>query len=201
MATLSPHRLLRRAQTLLLAIGLASLLQACGMLGGSRSGAPAPSSPSPGTSAPGSSAPEISRPPPQSGPGRTEQGKSPPSRIADKGIDINGSCSQTEEDGYREQATLTVRNNQVQAMSWQLWVGKKGSCRFELSDFTQTQARPSIELSSRNGSACKLVVYQDPRRITLGFAECQKHCTGNIYDEAYPVMFDPRSGGCADLAR
>jgi hypothetical protein len=127
--------------------------------------------------------------------------KAPPSPIADQKIDLAGSCTQTEEDGYREQATLTVRDNQVQSMSWQLWVGKKGTCKFDFADFAQIKTRPSIELSARNGSGCKLVIYQDPRRVTLGFADCQKYCTGKIYDEAYPVMFDPKTGACADLHR
>jgi hypothetical protein len=126
--------------------------------------------------------------------------KAPPAPIADQKIDLAGSCSQTEEDGYREHATLTVRNNQVQSMAWQLWVGKKGTCKFDFADFAQTKTRPSIELNARDGSGCKLVIYQDPRRVTLGFADCQKRCTGSIYDEAYPVMFDPKTGSCANLS-
>lgn len=93
-----------------------------------------------------------------------------------------------------------MRDNQVHSMAWQLWVGKKGTCKFDFADFAQTKTRPSIELNARNGSGCKLVIYQDPRRVTLGFAECQKYCTGSIYDEAYPVMFDPKTGGCANLS-
>ena len=131
-------------------------------------------------------------------PGGNSRGPIAP--IPDQKIDLAGSCAQTEEDGYREQATLTVRNNQVQSMSWQLWIGKKGTCKFDFADFAQTKTRPSIEMVERNGSGCKLVIYQDPRRVTLGFADCEKHCTGNIYGEAYPVMFDPKTGGCANLS-
>ncbi|MGF2508185.1 hypothetical protein [Ralstonia pseudosolanacearum] len=86
----------------------------------------------------------------------------PSAPIADRRIDLSGSCSQTEEDGFREQATLTVADNNVSALQWQLWVGRRGSCRFDLSTFQQTKRRPSIELSERN-SSCKLMVWQDPR--------------------------------------
>ena len=72
--------------------------------------------------------------------------------------------------------------------------------KFEFADFVQTKTRPSIELASKDGSACKLVIYQDPRRVTLGFADCQKRCTGNIYESAYPIMFDPKTGACANLS-
>jgi hypothetical protein len=202
----------------LLGVGLS--LQACGVLQHDRGTGQAPpivtSPPAPGqapstapsapSAKPDAHRPETVRPSPAPRPGEPSAARptppsSVPAPIADRKIDLQGSCTQTEEDGYREQATLTVRDNQVQSMSWQLWVGKKGTCKFDVADFVQTKARPSIEMASRDGNACKLVIYQDPRRVTLGFANCQKHCTGNIYDEAYPVMFDPKTGACADLGR
>jgi hypothetical protein len=140
--------------------------------------APMPSPvPAPAPSAPSSSA----KPPP----------------IANLPITLQGQCSQTDEAGFREQATLHVANNQVQTVDWQLWVGRKGSCRFVQSDFRQTQARPHVELTANDGSGCKLMIWRDDRRITLAHANCQKRCTGNIYEEAWPVMFDPRTGSCA----
>jgi hypothetical protein len=128
------------------------------------------------------------------GPGR-------PTPIADRPISLNGRCMQTEEDGYRENAVLQVRDNEVQALSWQLFVGKRGSCRFEQSDFQQTKRRPHIELMARDGGGCKLMIWQDQRRITLAHAGCERRCTGGIYDQAWPVMFDPASGACAQNAR
>jgi hypothetical protein len=86
-------------------------------------------------------------------------------------------------------------------MSWQLWVGRRGSCRFEHADFRQVRSRPHIELLARDGSGCKLMVWQDPRRITLAHAGCQRRWSGGIYDQAWPVMFDPRSGACARTDR
>ncbi|EFP66597.1 MULTISPECIES: hypothetical protein [Ralstonia] len=124
--------------------------------------------------------------------------KPPP--ISDRRIDVNGYCSQTEEDGFREQATLTVADNNVSAMQWQLWVGRRGSCQFDLSTFQQTRRRPSIELRERYGN-CTLMVWQDPRRVTLAHANCEAHCTPGIYEEAWPVMFDPQTGQCARNAR
>ena len=62
-------------------------------------------------------------------PGISRRPTAPPP-ISDRRIDLSGYCSQTEEDGFREQATLTVADNNVNAMQWQLWVGRRGSCRF-----------------------------------------------------------------------
>lgn len=124
-----------------------------------------------------------------------------PAPIAARAINLQGQCAQTEEDGFREQATLQVRDNVVQALAWQLWVGKRGSCRFEQAEFSQTRNAPHIELLARDGSGCKLMIWQDPRRVTLAHAGCERRCTPGIYDQAWPVMFDPDTGRCARLAQ
>lgn len=122
-----------------------------------------------------------------------------PTPIADRPIDLAGRCTQAEDDGFREQATLDVRDNRVEALSWQLWVGRRGSCRFDLEEFRQTRSRPSIELQARDGSGCRLMIWQEPRRVTLAHAGCEQRCTPGIYDDAWPVMFEPTTGRCARL--
>lgn len=103
----------------------------------------------------------------------------------------------TEDDGFREDATLVVRSNVVQTVAWQLWVGKRGGCTFRQEEFRQTQQRPHIEMTAVDGSGCKLLVWQDPRRITLAHNGCQRRCSPGIYEEAWPVMFDPATGACS----
>lgn len=119
-----------------------------------------------------------------------------PTPIAYREINLSGYCSQTDEDGFREQATLRVAANQVQTLDWRLWVGNRGSCHFNLADFHQTQWRPSIELRANRGN-CKLLIWQDPGNVTIGHANCESYCTPGIYENAWPVSFDPRSGVCA----
>jgi hypothetical protein len=120
-----------------------------------------------------------------------------PTPIAARDIDIVGDCRRTEEDGFREDAQLRVSDNSVQQLSWKLWVGKRGSCTFNLADFRQTQKKPHIELRANDGSGCKLMVWQDPRRVTLAHANCAQRCTPGIYEQAWPVMFEPGTGACA----
>ena len=122
-----------------------------------------------------------------------------PAPIADRAIDLNGDCVQADEAGFRERATLQVRESVVQALSWQLWVGKRGSCHFEQAEFRQTKRHPHIEMVARDGSGCRLLVWQDPRRVTLAHNGCERYCTPGIYEQAWPVMFDPGSGRCARL--
>lgn len=122
--------------------------------------------------------------------------RAPP--IADVRIDLDGQCSQTEDDGYREEARLLVRGNQVQALDWNVRVAGGGSCRFAMQDFRQTRTRPHIELAQRSGSACRLIVWQEPRGVTLAHTNCAEHCTPRgIDDKAWPVTFDARSGRCS----
>ncbi|MCY0857256.1 hypothetical protein [Cupriavidus sp. D39] len=120
-----------------------------------------------------------------------------PPPIASRDIDLAGDCRRTEEDGFREDAQVRVADNTVQQLSWKLWVGKRGSCSFNLAEFRQTQKKPHIELRANDGSACKLMMWQDPRRVTLAHANCQARCSPGIYEEAWPVMFEPGGGGCA----
>ena len=122
-------------------------------------------------------------------------GRSTP--IAARDIDLVGNCQRTEEDGFREDAQLRVADNTVQQLQWKLWVGKRGSCSFNLAEFRQVRKTPHIELRANDGSACKLMVWQDPRRVTLAHAGCQARCSPGIYEEAWPVMFEPGTGACA----
>ncbi len=120
-----------------------------------------------------------------------------PAPIADRPIDLDGACVQTEEDGFREDAHLNVRDNRVLALDWTLQVGRRGSCSFRQADFRQTKSRPHIELVARDGSSCRLMIWQEPRRITLAHNGCESRCTPGIYEQAWPVMFDPQTGRCA----
>ena len=140
---------------------LTALAAACSLMPALPGGPAQPSRPD--GARPDVARPDVGRPDPAR-PG----GARPPAPIADRPINLQGQCAQTEEDGFREQATLQVRDNQVQALSWQLWVGRRGSCRFEQADFRQTRSRPHIELQARDGSGCRL---PNPTRLLLGICE------------------------------
>ncbi len=120
-----------------------------------------------------------------------------PTPIAYHAITIDAHCTQQEEDGFREDARLVVDDNRVRAVDWRLWVGRRGTCRFALDDFRQTREKPQIELVAKDGSGCRLFVWQEPDRVTLAHAGCEARCTDGIYGEAWPVLFDPASGRCA----
>jgi hypothetical protein len=122
-----------------------------------------------------------------------------PTPIAYHPITIDAHCVQREDDGFREDARLAVDDNRVRALDWRLWVGERGSCRFALSDFSQTREKPQVELTAKNGDGCRLFVWQDPGHVTLAHVGCEARCTAGIYDEAWPALFDPSTGRCATV--
>jgi hypothetical protein len=81
-----------------------------------------------------------------------------PAPIADRPIHLDARCEQQDINDFRERARLAVTDGTVRALSWQLWVGNRGTCRFELADFRQVQSRPHVELLARDGSDCKLMI-------------------------------------------
>lgn len=147
----------------------------------------------------------VDRSPPLAGPTVNADKTYPPAPqaratpIAAREINMAGACKRTEEDGFREDAVVRVSRNAVQTLTWKLWVSRKGSCQFDLAQFKQVQQTPHIELHAVDGGGCKLMVWQDPRRITLAHAKCEKYCTPGIYEQAWPVLFDPKSGACAQV--
>jgi hypothetical protein len=190
--TMPGGRFLRRCAPAVLAL-LVALLAACA--GPRQPPAPiAPGAPAAGARGGAALPPAVESP-------RTPPSTAARRPIPDSIIDLDARCMQSEDDGFREEASLRVRDNQVHAVSWQLWVGRRGSCRFDLADFRQVRSRPHIELLARDGSGCKLMVWQDPRRVTMAHAGCQRRCSGGIYEQAWPVMFDPRTGACARIDR
>ncbi len=118
-----------------------------------------------------------------------------------RGISINGRCKQTDHGGYTEDATVRVAGGKVTQLDWKIRMGKRGTCRFDGKKFRQTKSSPSVELIAKDGSGCKLLMWSDPRRVTLAHAGCAKFCTRGTYRKAWPVRFNPRSGRCADLRR
>ncbi len=142
---------------------------------------------------PGGATVELGKPAPRS--------PRAPRAGAGRGISLSGRCKQTDHGGYTEDATVNVAGGKVTALDWKIRIPRRGTCRFDGRRFRQTKFAPSIELVARDGSGCKLLMWSDPRRVTLAHAGCAKFCTRGVYSKAWPVMFNPKSGRCADTRR
>lgn len=108
-------------------------------------------------------------------------------------VSIDGYCSQTDEGGYRDQIKINVSNNTVQALDWTA-NPKQGSCRFQLSEFTQVSTRPTADLQSKTDRRCHVMVWQDRNHITVAANGCQSSCA--VSEQLLPVLLDAQTGGC-----
>lgn len=117
--------------------------------------------------------------------------------IADRPITLDARCDGTGPTGLVESARLHVTASRVQALAWRIDGGARGRCQFDFIDFDQRQARPHIELISRKAPSCKLMIWRDPRHVTLSHAGCERVCPAAVLSDALPIIFDPASGGCA----
>ena len=141
---------------------------------------------------------------PASAPKVAEPGPSPAPRLRkpEPGtINLVGNCDQREVDGFEESAQVVVENSLVRDLTWKMKIGRRGTCSFEGAGFKQIRVKPSVTLEALDGSGCRLLMWADPRglRITLAHSNCAQYCTpSKVYDKAWPVMFDPNTGGCAD---
>ncbi len=117
--------------------------------------------------------------------------------IADRPITLDARCDGTGQTGLAEASRLKVTTSRVSALAWRIDGGPRGQCTFDLADFDQRRAQPHIELIARNGSGCRLMIWRDPRHITLSHAGCERVCPAGLLTDALPILFDPVSGGCA----
>lgn len=117
--------------------------------------------------------------------------------IADRPITLDARCEGRGQTGLAESSRLKVTASRVEALTWRIDGSSRGRCEFELADFDQRRARPHIELAARDGSGCRLMIWRDPRHITLSHAGCERVCPSALLSDALPILFDPARGGCA----
>ena len=111
------------------------------------------------------------------------------------GLTFKGSCIAKDETGYAENAQIDVADGTVNALAVRIDVPKRGSCRYALAAFRQTQTLPFVELQARSNPACSLRMWKQEDRITLVATACAGKCTKGAFDYAWPVAFQ-ETGGC-----
>jgi len=112
------------------------------------------------------------------------------------GLDLNGNCVGKEETGYAENVQVSVARGQVRALNARIDIPGRGSCRFDLAGYRQTQQAPFVELLSRSDPACALRIWQQGDRVTLAATDCQAACARGAFDYLWPVQFQSPGGGC-----
>jgi hypothetical protein len=97
--------------------------------------------------------------------------------------------------GYGGRLNLDVKNAAVKRFDAQVNIPKRGTCRFQLRDFEQTQTAP-VQLTS-NQTGCKVHMWEQADQVTVAFRDCRSECSGDSVDYLWPILVDNRKGRCS----
>jgi hypothetical protein len=112
------------------------------------------------------------------------------------GLTVKGSCVGRDETGYAENVQLDVMNGQVRQFDARIDIPKRGSCRFQLADFSPSRQTPYVELLARSNRICAIRMWQQGDRVTVTATDCAEKCTRGAFEYVWPVEFDYETGGC-----
>lgn len=116
--------------------------------------------------------------------------------ITGRTLNVRASCSFRDDDGYRGQLELVVKNATVEQLDAHVDVPNRGSCQFRLADFRQTDSLPIVVLASRQ-SACKVSLWEQGNQVTVAFRDCRAECGGDAVDYLWPILVDSQKGSCS----
>ncbi|KAA3653116.1 MAG: hypothetical protein DWQ11_09245 [Proteobacteria bacterium] len=111
-------------------------------------------------------------------------------------IELAMRCAARDERRHTVQADVEVRDGRVRYLRARV-AQPRGACEFALPDFEQTRVLPSIELLARDGSGCRLLLWEQGPQVVLGYDNCAQYCQPQtVFSDALPILFDLRVGRC-----
>jgi hypothetical protein len=111
-------------------------------------------------------------------------------------LSVRSECNSRDESGYTETIKLAVDRGRVALLEAKIVIPRRGSCGFSLSDFRQTRTEPHVELRSSTGSMCTVRMWQQGKRFTVAFNDCQEKCTRGAFEYVWPVELNSADGSC-----
>jgi hypothetical protein len=119
-----------------------------------------------------------------------------PAPIPTRAITVKTECAFRDETGYNGAMKLAIEQARVQAFDAWVNIPRRGTCRFDLRNFIQTRDLPTVELKHLS-DRCVVRVWEQGERVTVAFQECQKMCSGDAWEQLWPILNDTRDGSCA----
>ena len=108
---------------------------------------------------------------------------------------VSTQCKFKDEAGNFGSATVDVVNSKVNAFKAEVTMPKRGTCRYDLAQFRQTQALPSVELTGARD--CRVHMWEQGEQITVAFANCHTLCSpASAHDYVWPLLIDKSTGHC-----
>jgi hypothetical protein len=116
--------------------------------------------------------------------------------IPDRPLNAKTTCSFRDHLGYRGNLKLDVKEAAVKQFVANVTIPKRGVCKFDLAKFRQTNANPTVVLTSRD-TECKVNLWEQASEVTVAFSGCRAECTGDSVDYLWPILVDNRKGRCS----
>jgi hypothetical protein len=139
----------------------------------------------PSAPAPAATPPTVARP----APGRSA--KPPP--IPARALQAQADCRYRDDGGTEGRLLLEVKDSKVERFASEVDMGRRGSCRFELSAFTQTRFDHTPTLVA---GACTVSMWEQKDEVTVSYRNCAAHCTPGANDYLWPTLVSRRTGDC-----
>jgi hypothetical protein len=110
-------------------------------------------------------------------------------------LNVRTRCSFRDEAGTRGQLDLQVKEAVVKRFVADVSMRGKGSCRFDLKNFQQTETLPTVLLADA-ASGCRVRMWQQDMGVTIAFNGCSAECSGDAFSYLWPILVDSKSGRC-----
>jgi len=115
--------------------------------------------------------------------------------IPERPLNVRADCSFRDEVGYGGRLNLEVKDADVRRFAAKVDVPRRGSCRFDLGQFRQATALPTITLAS-NSNGCVVRMWEQGSKVTVAFSDCQAQCDGGTFEYLWPILVEAPSGRC-----
>ena len=116
--------------------------------------------------------------------------------IETRPLNAKASCGFRDPTGYRGKLQLDVKEASVKRFQANVDVPKRGTCRFQLTDFKQVENEPIVVLAAKKGE-CKVRFWEQEHQVTVAFRDCKAECSGNSVEYLWPILVDNRKGSCS----
>ena len=111
-------------------------------------------------------------------------------------LNARARCAGKDGIGNLTHLDLLVREAEVKSFAAQVSMKDRGTCRFNLQDFQQTEKMPQPLLMHRRESGCSVRMWEQGSRVMVGFTGCPKSCEGDAFSYLWPIMVEAKTGRC-----
>ncbi len=111
-------------------------------------------------------------------------------------LNARARCAGRDGIGNQTRLDLLVKEAEVKSFVAQVSMKNRGTCRFALQDFEQTEKMPQPLLMHKRESGCSVRMWEQGTKVMVAFNACPKSCEGDAFSYLWPIMIEAKSGRC-----